>query len=354
MAGVIDRYVAEFEKLGRKDAARRRAIDRFAKLGFPTGAEEEWRFTDVTPIAEASFDREEVGAPFESEKVGSLAEGSAFAALNTALWTRGAHIRVPKQLETEIDLSGGTGVRFPRVLIEVEAGANAKIVERHASGGGFTNEVMEIHLGENATLDLTRIQQDAADAFHVSTVQVKQAPKSSFTCHSVTFGAAISRTDLGVVLAEGAECTLDGLYELDGAQLSDTHTTIDHAEPHGTSRERYKGILAGKSRGVFDGKIIVRPNAQKTNAMQTNRNLLLSDGALVNTKPQLEIHANDVKCKHGATIGKLDSDILFYLRSRGIGLEEARRLLIRAFACEVIDPIPIAAVRERILDLVRA
>ena len=175
------------------------------------------------------------------------------------------------------------------------------------------------------------------------------AAGAAFTHHSISLGARIARNDLDVTLeGEGAECALFGLYEVAGAQHVDHHTLIDHAKPHCTSRELYKGVLDGRSRAVFDGRIVVRPDAQKTSAMQTNKNLLLSKEALVHTKPQLEIFANDVKCKHGATIGQLDADVLFYLRSRGIGLAEARRLLIHAFASEIIDTVKADAVRSQI------
>jgi Fe-S cluster assembly protein SufD len=183
----------------------------------------------------------------------------------------------------------------------------------------------------------------------VAAMEAKLARDARLTHHSISFGARIARNDFGVTLAdEGAELDLNGLFEVGGQQLADHHTLIDHAAPHTTSRELYKGILDGRGRGVFDGKILVRPRAQKTSAVQANKNLLLSADAVVHTKPQLEILANDVKCKHGATIGQLDRDKLFYMRSRGIGLEEARRLLVHAFASEIIDQIKIDAVRAQV------
>jgi Fe-S cluster assembly protein SufD len=175
---------------------------------------------------------------------------------------------------------------------------------------------------------------------------------ANFTSHAVTLGGRIARNDISAHLAgEGAECTLDGLYVAEGDALVDTHTTIDHAMPHCPSHELYKGILAGKARAVFNGKIIVRQDAQKTNAKQTNKALLLSDDAQVNTKPQLEIFADDVKCTHGAAIGQLDEDALFYMQARGISLDDARNLMIHAFAGEVLDGVKEEVVRERAMRL---
>ena len=238
------------------------------------------------------------------------------------------------------------------MLIVAEEGAGAAVVQSWlgpAVGSYFTNAVTEVVLGDGAALELTKVRRESREAFHVESLQVAQGRGSGFTHHSISLGARLSRNDIGSVLAgEGAECSLLGLYEVAQEQHVDHHTTIDHAKPNGTSRELYKGVLDGKSRAVFDGRIVVRPGAQKTNAIQSNKNLLLSKEALVHTKPQLEIFANDVKCKHGATIGQLDEAMLFYMRSRGIGAEEARRLLIHAFASEIIDTVKNPAVRSQI------
>jgi Fe-S cluster assembly protein SufD len=196
------------------------------------------------------------------------------------------------------------------------------------------------------------MQRESASAFHIANVAVRLQRASTFTSYALTFGGRIARNDITAVLdGEGAECTLDGLYIADGETLVDTHTTIDHAKPHCPSHEVYKGILSGKARAVFNGKIIVRQDAQKTNAKQTNKALLLTDDAQINTKPQLEIFADDVKCTHGAAIGQLDEDAMFYLRARGIGLLEARNLLIHAFAGEVLDGIALPAVRNEAMHL---
>jgi len=196
------------------------------------------------------------------------------------------------------------------------------------------------------------VQHESLEAFHVATLAVHQDHDSNFRSHAISLGGAIARNDIYATLdAEGIECTLNGLFMTTARQLMDHHTTIDHAKPHCNSHEVYKGVLDGKSRGVFSGKIIVRQDAQKTNAKQTNKNLLLSADAMVDTKPQLQIYADDVKCTHGATIGQLDADSIFYLRSRGIGHEDARHLLTCAFASEIIAQIRIAPLRDRLEEL---
>jgi Fe-S cluster assembly protein SufD len=210
----------------------------------------------------------------------------------------------------------------------------------------FTNAVTEVVLGDGAVLDFSKLEREGDAAFHVATTAVSLGRNTTFTSHSISLGGALARNDLNVRLdAEGADCTLNGLFLGHGTQLLDNHTLIDHVMPHGTSRELYKGILDGKSRGIFHGKIIVRPDAQKTDAMQTNKNLLLSKESLVNSEPALEIFADDVKCRHGSTIGQLDAAAMFYLRSRGIGEDEARNLLVYAFASDVASRIRVAPLR---------
>lgn len=341
---------------------RGEAMARFEALGFPTTRDEAWRFTDVSAIAKMDLPLAPAGtngaiAPDAEPHLGRTAsfDRNAFAALNTAFVQDVVfvHLRGDAAEPIAIPFRSKDGfATHPRVLVVAEAGARATIVESHAGPEGavyFTNAVTEIVLGEGATIDYVKLQRESKSAFHVATLAVRQAAGARFTSHAVTLGAALSRHDVTALLdGEGAETTLNGLYEIGGAQHADSHTTIDHAKPHGTSRELYKGVLSGEAHAVFDGRIVVRPGAQKTNAVQTNRNLLLSKRALVNTKPQLEIFANDVKCKHGATIGRLDEEVLFYLRSRGIGLEEARRLLIIAFAGEVVDRLPVESIRDEL------
>lgn len=283
----------------------------------------------------------------------AVLQGHSFNALNTAFFSDGAFVYLPEgfSLETPIHLlfisisNGQPLISHPRVLIVAGREAKAKIVESYVgmgSGNYFTNSVTELFVGENATVDYCKIQQENGKAFHVGSLNVRQDENSNFTSHSISFGGTLVRNDLNVALdAAGADCALNGLYMVSKHQHVDNHTTIDHAHPHGTSRELYKGILDGPSRAVFNGKIIVRPDAQKTDAMQTNKNLLLSEEGLIDTKPELKIFANDVKCKHGATIGQMDEEVLFYLRSRGIEEPAARALLVYAFASEMIDRIAI-------------
>jgi Fe-S cluster assembly protein SufD len=213
----------------------------------------------------------------------------------------------------------------------------------------LTNAVTDIVVAAGAVVDHVKVQREQPTAFHIASTFVQLNRASTFTSQAITFGGRIARNDIAAVLdGEGAECTLNGLYLADGDAVVDTHTIIDHAKPHCPSHEVYKGILGGRSKAVFNGKIIVRPDAQKTDAKQTNKALLLTDEAQVNTKPQLEIFADDVKCTHGAAIGQLDDDAMFYLRARGIAEIDARSLLIHAFAGQVLDGIKVDAVRTRV------
>ena len=217
----------------------------------------------------------------------------------------------------------------------------------------FTNAVSEAVLGDGATLHHYRLQREGKRAFHTGHVETSLGRESHYVSFSFATGAALSRTNIYASLAgEGCGATLNGLYMLDGEQVCDHQTRIEHAQPNTYSREVYKGILGGKARAVFNGKIIVRPQAQKTDAKQTNKALLLSDDAQINTKPQLEIFADDVKCTHGAAIGQLDEDAMFYLRARGVAMKDARNMLIHAFAGEVLDGIAVDAVRDRALRLI--
>ena len=210
-------------------------------------------------------------------------------------------------------------------------------------------------MGDGAVVEHCRLQRESDSAFHIGHTAFHLGRSSRSSSHAFAFGGRISRHDAVAVLGdEGADCTLNGLYLAGGSQLIDNHTEIDHATPHGTSHELYKGILGGRARGVFNGRIRVRPDAQKTDAKQTNKALLLSDEAQVNTKPQLEIFANDVKCTHGATVGQLSQDALFYLRARGIGVDDARSLLVRAFAADVTSRIALEPVRAELDRLLAA
>jgi Fe-S cluster assembly protein SufD len=289
-------------------------------------------------------------------------EQNAFTALNTAFAEDGAFVYLPDgtSLKGPIHLlllstvPGEATVSHPRNLIVVGANSQVSLIESYVGlegGAYFTNAVTEISAGERSVIEHTKLEREGREGFHIATLDVHQGRGSSFVSSSIATGGALVRNDINVLFnGEGGDCTLNGLYVTGGDQHIDNHTSIDHAKPHCTSRELYKGILDGKSRGVFNGKIIVRKDAQKTNAHQTNKNLLLSQHALVNTKPQLEILADDVKCSHGATIGQLDEEALFYLRTRGIGSEAARNLLTYAFASDIVSRIKIQPIQCQ-LDL---
>jgi Fe-S cluster assembly protein SufD len=287
-------------------------------------------------------------------------ENHPFAALNTAFLLEGAFLYVPKDtiVEKPIHLvygsvtPDGPTVSHPRNLIVVGNNSRLTLVESYIGQKGdvyFTNAVTEIVAGENAVIDHYKVQRESRAAFHVATTQVQQQRGSNFSTHYLGFGGILVRNEVRVRFeGEGAEATVNGLYMAGSTQHMDNHTVIDHARPHCASHELYKGVLSERARGVFNGKIFVRPDAQKTDAKQTNKTLLLSDDATINTKPQLEIYADDVKCTHGATVGNLDEEQLFYLRARGIDLAAARALLTFAFANDIVGRIKVAPLRAQL------
>jgi Fe-S cluster assembly protein SufD len=380
---------------------REQAAQRFAQLGWPTTQLEEWKFTSLTPISRVAWRFADGPAAVDTRGAslrdraaaelvfvnGWLIDGSAsvpgisvtaiseggddleehyaqyadyqrhpLTALNTANAQDGGLIVVPDGAIVDgfihlLFIGEGDGIwSHPRNLIVVGRNAQVNVVETFVGRGTyFTNVVTEIVAGEGAVVDHTRFECESIDAFHVGTVQVHQERSSNVTTRSFAIGGAIVRSEVNAALAgEGAGITLDGLFVLTGSQHVDNHTVIDHIRPHCDSLELYKGILDQKSRGVFDGTIIVRPDAQKTNSRQVNRNLLLSENAIIDSKPTLEILNDDVKCSHGSTIGQIDEEALFYMRSRGIGETQARNLLVYAFASEIVERMKIEPVREQI------
>jgi Fe-S cluster assembly protein SufD len=376
------------------------AFARFAELGFPNTHNEEWRFTNVAPIARTKFAAGRQGGvgvdarsakrpirlvfanghrllPLESlpkglevdglaldpagaaQHLGQHASfaGNAFVALNTAMISDGALVRVARGavIEEPIEIVYLTTVGpepiavHPRALIVVGADAHCTIVERYLGAGDgvyLNNAVTEIVVGDRAVVDHYKLQQESVNAFHIATLQATIGSSAAFSSHSISLGGALVRNDANATLSTGSDATLNGLYIVNGTQHVDNHTLIDHTMPHGTSHEIYKGILDGNAHAVFNGKIIVRKDAQKTDSKQTNKNLVLSDNAVVDTKPELQIFADDVRCTHGATIGQLDGESLFYLQSRGIGKRQARSLLTYAFAQDVVDRIKVQALRD--------
>ncbi|HTT62366.1 MAG TPA: Fe-S cluster assembly protein SufD [Bryobacteraceae bacterium] len=359
---------------------REEARQRFSELGLPTTHNEEWRFTSVAPIARTQFAPAPAGIASSTRQPGvqitRLSEApveqylaryasfqdNAFVAMNTANFedgvfvhiAKGAVIEEPIEIAVESFANGHPTVSHPRVLIVAEPDSQATIIESYRGRGGtyFTNPVTELVAGDHAVVDHYRLQTEADHAFHVSTLQIQLGRDTNFRSHALAFGGALVRNDVNAVLSQGAECTLNGLYLVNGAQHIDNHTSIDHAQPHAASHELYKGILEGHSSAVFNGKIFVRKDAQKTDAKQTNKNLVLSEDAVINTKPELQILADDVRCTHGATIGQLDPEGIFYLQSRGIGLADARDLLIYAFARDIVDRVKVASLRDRLEKLV--
>jgi len=294
---------------------------------------------------------------------------SAFAALNTAFLADGAFVHVPADATLERPLevvflstgraaSDGPIVSHPRSLIVVERGARPPVVETYAGlsdGVYWTNAVTEIVVGEGAWTELYRVQQEGPHGFQVATTHSRQERDSYLGLHVVTLGAALARHDINAVLdGPGAELILNGLYLLGGAQHADHHTVIDHAQPHCASHEFFNGVLAERAHGVFNGRIIVRPGAQRTDSKQTNNNLLLSTEARADSQPQLEIYADDVKCTHGSTVGPIDQMQLYYLRSRGLSPEAARSILTYGFGAEILDRMRHPDVRDRLDRLVRA
>jgi Fe-S cluster assembly protein SufD len=388
---------------------RNAAIARFSQLGFPGPRNEDWRFTPLAEFFKHRFARAgtttvtELPPPLlakairlvvangqwdaahsnvadvpQGVTIGSLQSAlrdcpdkiethlgryakfdtQPFAALNTAFVEDGVFIHLPKgtQLETPIELAfvsspaGAPHIAHPRVLVLVDEGASLKLVESWSGvpGAVYANNVVtEFVVGPGAIVDHYKVQSESTLACHVAAQHVQLAARGNFRSHAFTLGGAFTRNDLSAVLdGEDLECTLNGLYLADGERLVDNHTAIDHAKPHGVSHELYKGVLAGRGKGVFNGKIFVRQDAQKTDAKQTNQTLLLSDDATIHTKPQLEIFADDVKCTHGATVGQLDETSLFYLRARGIPKHEAERLLVFAFANDVVNRVQLPELRE--------
>ncbi|MBS1808223.1 MAG: Fe-S cluster assembly protein SufD [Acidobacteria bacterium] len=418
----MNQFLAAFAEVeSKRDAApawrkhlRANAIAQFERLGFPTTRNEEWKYTNVSPILKPEFRLPAARAraianvdsftypesrhsqlvfvngnyaPEFSDTSGIPAgvtvtnfreadqklvssyfatqagyDNNAFAALNTAFADDGAIILIPrgKIIEAPIHLlfvTENNVISHPRVLLVAEEGAIATVIESYVSLGDedvyFTNAVTEVITKQDANITHYRLQGESPKAFHIATTAVQQESKSIYASYAIAIGGVIARHDLNVKLeGEHIESTIDGLYVATGKQHIDNHTTMDHAYPHCNSFQLYKGILDDKARAVFNGKVFVREGAVLTDAKQLNKNLLLSSDAHVDTKPQLEIYADDVKCSHGATVGQLEEDELFYLRSRGLKPETARSLLTYGFAEDIISKIKVESVRKQLDEVV--
>ncbi len=283
-------------------------------------------------------------------------------ALNTAFLQSGVFLWIPKNIKLETPLqitfvsTVANSASFPRLLVVAEENSSATLIESfvsHGNEGHFTNAIAEIVLKDGARLEHYRLQNENRSTYHVGATAAELGRASSYDATSINFGAHLARHDVSVVMDhEGAECWVDGLYVAGANQHTDTHSVIDHKEPNCTSHQLYKGILDGNARAVFNGKVFVREDAQKTDAMQTNKNLLLSAQARVDTKPQLEIYADDVKCAHGAAVGQIDEEELFYLQARGLIPELGRSLLTYGFAEEVIGKIKVESIRSQLDEAV--
>ena len=341
-------------------ALRERAFAAFVAKGFPTQQDEDWKYTNVSPIAKERWQTAAAGIELEHEDAGIRAhelferfrfDRNGFTALNLAM-AEIAVIKIAKDtvvdepIELNFAAAEGTAI-FPHVVVIAESGSKATIVESYSSQArSFTNAAVQILVEDNAKLTHYRVQKDSAEAFNYGVMEVTLG-KGSYDSTNINLGGAISRHDIELKFtAEGGEAWVDGLYMLDGEQHSDTHSMIDHTVPNCLSHQTYKGVLNGRSRGVFNGKVFVRENAHGTDAQQQNKNLLLSNDARVDTKPQLEIFNDDVKCSHGATVGQLEDEELFYLLTRGLPEPLARNLLTYGFAEEVINKIEIEAIKS--------
>ncbi len=289
-----------------------------------------------------------------------------FTALNTAFVHDGAFLFVPKDTKVEqpvhflflsVPEPEAPSVSHPRNLMIVDRGAQATVLETYATVGDgvcWTNAVTEVSVGENATLDAYRLQRERDDTFHTAATHSRQERSSNYSFITFSFGGGLTRHDIKVVLdGEGADATLDGLSLLRGRQHTDYHTTLEHAQPNCTSWEYFNGVFDDRAHGVFNGRIIVRPGAQKTDSKQTNNNLLLSASARADSQPQLEIYADDVKCTHGATLGPIDDDHVFYLQSRGLSAEEAKDLLTYGFGSEILNAVKSEPLKAALDGLVR-
>jgi len=388
----------------RLQAVRERALERFLQRGFPGVRDEDWRYVNLRPLGRRRFALAAASPSLDASSIASLAlagidghrlifvdgrlspelsdqggigglqvsplAGSSAAALdsgdgdnafrdlNTAFLGEGCVIDIAAgcRLGQPVYLlftstSGEHAVMsHPRIVLKVGKAASASLVEHHVSVGtdeNLVNIALDLELEAGASLVHTRIQDASQRSFHIGRIAVDQQRDSSYQSHNIVLGGAIGRTDLEVRLREpGAEVLLNGLLMGHGRQQLDTHTRVDHLAPNTQSRETYRGVMDGSSRGVFNGKVIVHPDAQKIEAHQSSNNLLLSDQAEIDTKPELEIYADDVKCSHGATVGPLDKDAMVYLLSRGIDPETARGLLVFAFADDVVAQLPIGEIRQ--------
>lgn len=350
------RFIAEAAEPVELRRIRQAAFNTFSRLGFPAVKSEDWKYTNVAAVAGIEWNLDgrpdrtpadidfDLLAKFKVERNGFAALNLAFA--DVATLRIGKDTIVDQPIEFKFAASDGSAI-FPHLLIIAEAGSKATVVESYSSpGNGFTNVAVQVVVEHDANLTHYRVQKESPETFHYGVTEVSLGRGSVYNATNINLGAALSRHDIEVKFeAEGGEAWVDGLYMLNGTQHSDTHSIIDHIVPNCKSHQSYKGVLNDKARGVFNGKVFVREDAHGTDAQQSNKNLLLSNEARVDTKPQLEIFNDDVKCAHGATVGQLEEEELFYLLTRGLPENLARNLLTYGFAEEIINKIDVPSIK---------
>ncbi len=345
------------EENARLKELREKAIAHFAEHDFPTPKDEEWKYTNVAPAVNEEWTVQSPKTKIESLKTVDLLnefnfERNGFTALNLA-FADVVLVEIPRETSLEkpieFNFNGDENTAsFPHIIVVAESGSKATIIESYESNGkNFTNSAIQIFVEDNANLTHYRVQKESSEAIHIGTTEITLKRGSLYNSTNINLGGKLSRHDIHLKFTEeGGEAFVDGLYMLNGNQHADTHSEIDHTVPNCLSHQTYKGVLNDKSRGVFNGKVFVRENAHGTDAQQSNKNLLLSNEARVDTKPQLEIFNDDVKCSHGATVGQLEDEELFYLLSRGLSEKLAKNLLTYGFAEEIINKIEIEAIKK--------
>jgi len=375
---------------------RVKAFEDFSKVGIPNRKQEYWKFSDPSVILNLDLNYNDSTSDINEEydlilyngkmirnkikcKTGTVSEGilngdinknifeskeNPFLNLNNAFAINGCYIDLEENSEHNIRIlnlvnnEGDGQAVYPKIIINAGKNSNTTIFEEFrvtGKGTNFINSVMNVFINQGANLEHVILDDYADNTYHIANIYAEQRKDSNFVSHNFSIGKKFARRDYHIELAEmGANCDLNGLYFASNEEHIDHHTTIEHMKNNCTSNEHYKGILGGKAVAVFNGRIHVHPDAQKTDAIQNNQNLLLSDDAIIHTKPELEIYADDVKCTHGATVGQLDDKAMFYLRARGLDTDGARRLLMRAYVGEIIEKISDDRIRNEMMDIVIA
>ena len=395
----IERFTADFNHImelsdDKLNDLRKESFEEFTKKGLPTRKEEYWKYSDPSVISKNEFKLAKSSKHEDDDfdivlvngkivktlrncKMGNIPDGinegelsksvlekkeKPFLNLNNAFTTSGLYIILEENSKQTIKILNlvknkkSLQAVHPRIVIIANKNSESLIFEEVrsvGSGTNFINSVTEFILEDGANIEHIIIDDYANDTYNIANICAKQSKDSNFISHNFSMGKKLSRRDFNIELDEsGANCNLFGLYLVDNENHIDHHTTIEHKEAYCNSNENYKGILSGKSTGVFNGRIHVHPDAQKTDAIQNNRNLLLSDDAIIHTKPELEIYADDVKCTHGATVGQLDEKAWFYLRTRGLNQSKSQKMLMRAYVGEITDEISNEKIRDKLMEMI--